>query len=372
MAFNENRKEPLLIMKINRIIAAAAALLCAVGAFSCTKRTDESSKKQENTTAAQTEEKTTETEEKTEAAEQTTEADKEEKTDINDYISVTDVTPAMWKVTDPATGNELYMLGTMHIITDNTFPLPDYIMDVYKNCDGIAVELDINSIMSDMTQLQDFYSQMVYTDGTTVKDHLSKETYEKMKDYLSSKGMYNAMMEAYMPGFWATQVESVSVLSIDNMDQNGVDAKFITMANEDGKKVVSIETIDVQAKAIVSLSDELSDYMISENIDKTKEMSEYTKSFAELYDAWASGDIDKLDDEETESEDIPAELEDDMEVYMNAMLYDRNEGMAEKAEEYLKNGDNYFFMVGGAHFAGEKGVDDILREKGYTVERVAA
>lgn len=359
-------------MKFNRIIAAAAALLCAVGSFSCTKKSNDSSEKNETTTAAQTEEDTTVSEETTEAAEQATEADNDENTDITDYISVTDVTPAMWKVTDPATGNELYMMGTMHIVTEDTFPLPDYIMDVYKNCDGVAVELDINSLMSDMAQLQDFYSKMLYTDGTTVKDHISEETYEKMKNFLSSKGMYNSMMDTYMAGFWATQVESVSILSIDNLVQEGVDSKFITMANEDGKKVVSIETVDVQVKAMTALSDELSDYMISETIDKAEDMSEYTKSFAELYDAWASGDIDKLDEEESEEEDVPAELEDDMEDYMNAMLYDRNAGMAEKAEEYLKNGDNYFFMVGGAHFAGEKGVDDILREKGYTVERVAA
>ena len=57
---------------------------------------------------------------------------------------------------------------------------------------------------------------------------------------------------------------------------------------------------------------------------------------------------------------------------MDVILYKRNKGMAEKAEEYLKNGDNYFFMVGGAHFAGDKGVDDILKEKGYIVERVDA
>jgi hypothetical protein len=356
-------------MKTNRFIAAAAALLCAVGAFSCTKRTDENSKKQEDTTAAQTEEVTSEAETTTEQA---ASSGSDEETDINDYISVTDATPAMWKVTDPATGNELYMMGTMHIITDDTFPLPDYIMDVYEKCDGIAVEVDINSIMDDMEQLRDFYSKMLYTDGTTVKDHLSEETYKKMRDYLSSKGMYSPMMESYMAGFWATQVETASVLSIDNMDQNGVDAKFIDMANKDGKKVISIETIDAQATAITALSDELSDYMISSTIEKTEDMSEYTKSFAELYDAWASGDIDKLDEEDEDSEDIPEELEDDMEAYMNSMLYDRNAGMAEKAEEYLKNGDKYFFMVGGAHFAGEKGVDDILIEKGYKVERVAA
>ena len=370
MAFNVKAKG-LFFMKTERVIAAAAAFLCAVGSFSCAKKNTDSKKEQEETTAAVTEAQTTEAAAETETAEPTTEAAKGDETDINDYISTTDIAPAMWKVTDPATGNELYMMGTIHVVTDNTFPLPDYIMDVYKNCDGVAVELNINSLMDDMEQLQDFYNKLVYTDGTTVKDHISEETYEKMKNYLSAKNMYSPMFDTYSAGFWATQVESVSILSIGNIDETGVDARFITMADEDGKKVVDIETIDIQASVITSLSDELSDYMICETIDKADDMKEFTKQFAEMYDAWASGDIDGLDEEDDEDE-MPEELEDDYADYMDTILYKRNAGMAEKAEEYLKNGDNYFFMVGGAHFAGDKGVDDILKEKGYIVERVDA
>lgn len=369
MAFEKKRKDFIIFMKTKRIIAAAAALICAVGAFSCGKKKDEGSKEQEVTTAAQTEEQTTEAAEIT--SEQATADDNDEETDINDYISVTDVTPAMWKVTDPATGNELYMMGTVHVVTENTFPLPDYVMDVYNKCDGVAVEININSLMSDMSQLQEFYSKMVYTDGTTVKDHISEETYEKMKNFLSAKGMYNPMFETYTAGFWATQIESLSILSIGNIDENGVDSKFIAMATEDGKKVVDIENIDIQASVITSLSDDLSDYMITETIDKADDPTGYTKEFAELYNAWASGDIDKLDEEDDE-ENLPEDLEDDYADYMDVILYKRNKGMAEKAEEYLKNGDKYFFMVGSAHFAGDKGVDDILKDKGYTVERVAA
>ena len=76
--------------------------------------------------------------------------------DLNSYVTVREATPAMWKVTDEKTGNSIYMLGTMHMVTGYTYPLPDYIMDVYESCDGIAVEYDISSMMSDFTQIQDF------------------------------------------------------------------------------------------------------------------------------------------------------------------------------------------------------------------------
>ena len=81
-------------------------------------------------------------------------------------------------------------------------------------------------------------------------------------------------------------------------------------------------------------------------------------------------DIDALAEDADEYE-LPDELLDDYADYMGVILYDRNRGMAEKAAEFLENGDNYFFMVGSMHFAGDRGVDDLLAEMGYTVERVA-
>ena len=44
--------------------------------------------------------------------------------------------------------------------------------------------------------------------------------------------------------------------------------------------------------------------------------------------------------------------------------------MAERAKEFLKNGDNLFYMVGFAHFSGEGSVIDLLEKDGYGVERL--
>ena len=48
----------------------------------------------------------------------------------------------------------------------------------------------------------------------------------------------------------------------------------------------------------------------------------------------------------------------------------RNIGMAQRAKEFLKNGDNLFYMVGFAHFSGEGSVINLLEKDGYTVERL--
>ncbi|MCR5601567.1 MAG: TraB/GumN family protein [Ruminococcus sp.] len=362
-------------MYSKRFAAALMAALCAFGAVSCGKKDSTVDEKKEAETTAATDAAETTEADTTKAEEDSDDKKEDSGSDdgikLADYLTVDKTSPAMWKVTDRETGNVLYMLGTIHIVTEDTFPLPDYIMDVYKNCDGIAVELDINSLMSDMQQMQEFASKLMYTDGSTVKEHISAETYEKLKTYMSENYIYNEMMDGYTAGYWVSQLESLAIMNIDDLDTNGVDSRFIEMANNDKKEVISLETIDIQTRALSAASDDLADYLISEMIDEAGDMPSYTKDFAEEYDKWASGSIDELD-LENDAEELPDDLKDDYAEYEKIILYNRNEGMAAKAEEFLKNGKNYFFMVGAAHFAGEKGVDDLLAAKGYKVERVSA
>lgn len=379
-------------MKKSKILAvSAAAMVLTSVCVSCgdkkTKDEKQKASEEEVTTVAEADadeaEEADDAEDETESTdEKITEADdsddedsddtESEIIDINDYIDEGTPSPALWKVTDPETGNELYMMGTIHIVSVDTFPLPDYIMDVYNNCDGVAVEYDTNTLTSDMDLYKEYLMGMAYTDGTTIKDHISGETYEKISAALAELTGMDSMVsafDAYKPGMWLSLMESYTLMNFRNMDANGVDANFISLAEKDGKEVVNIETLDIQTNAITGFSDELADYMLSETADELADVSEFAQSFADMYNHWAEGNIDALMDDE-EEDDIPSDLEDDYADYMDTMLYNRNRGMAEKAEEFLKNGDNYFFMVGGLHFAGDRGVDDLLAEMGYIVEQV--
>ncbi|HEZ7986083.1 MAG TPA: TraB/GumN family protein [Ruminococcus sp.] len=290
--------------------------------------------------------------------------------DFNDYITHDGVTPALWKATDPATGHELYLMGTIHIMGEDTVPLPDYIMDVYNKCSGVAVEYDVVSLQSDMSQITEYYSKMVYRDGTKISDHISKETYEAAKKLLTDAGAYNQMLDYYCPGFWISSIQSLAFTKIENMELSGIDADFITKAKNDGKEVVNIETLDIQASVSMGYSDALADFMLRDVTDTYSDAKLNAESVAELYNLWAKGDVELMADIEDSETELPEELESDYAEYEDIAIYKRNAGMAEKASEYLKDGKNYFFMVGALHFAGDKGVDDLLEDMGYKVERV--
>ena len=341
----------------------AAGLLC-----SCTTNTQQTTSPAETTPAA-TEAATT-TEAVTEAVVETEEA--KPAVIITDHVvegNSEGLTPAVWKVTDPESGNSLNMMGTIHLIPDGTSVVPQYIMDLYNESAGVAVEYDISKIQTDMVVQIMYLSYFMLDNGETITDRLSTETYEGAKSYLTEQGLYNQAYDAYNPAFWESLMSSGMILSIDGMSESGVDSYFIELAKADGKEVRSIEALETQMEAITFKTDELCEYTLNEMLQYTAE--EMEEEFMELYNMWATGDDKALAESEAETtEEYPENIAADYDAYNQKLLYDRNIGMADKAEEYIKNGDNLLYMVGFAHMCGEGSVPQLLEEKGFTVERI--
>lgn len=277
--------------------------------------------------------------------------------------------PAVWLVTDPESGNSMKMMGTIHIVPESEKLVPDYVMDIYNECDSVAVEYDVSKVQTDMVIQFKYLSYFLLNDGTLITDHISAEAYEQAKAYLTEIGYYNETFDSYNAAYWESLLSSASIMTIEGMKDTGIDTYFIGLAKQDGKKVLNIEALEDQMNAITASTDRLCEFNILEFMKL--EEGEFEESFMELYNIWASGDVEAYLELEGEGmEDYPEEILADYETYNEAMLTNRNIGMAERAKEYLKNGENVFYMVGFAHFCGEGSVIDLLEKDGYTVERI--
>ncbi len=349
----------------------AAGLLCSCGTNNAQQTATEPA--ETTTTAATTtaaEAETTTTAAENDAADTTEEA--KPAVNVTNHVVEGDaegLTPAVWQVTDPESGNSLKMMGTIHLIPDGTAVVPQYVMDIYNESGGVAVEYDVSKVQTDMVVQILYLSYFMLTDGTLITDHLSPETYEGAKAYLTEIGLYNEAYDAYSPAFWESLITSGAIMNIEGMKESGVDQYFIELAKADGKEVRSIEALETQMDAITFMTDDLCEYNMNSTLQLSAE--EMEESFMALYDMWAAGDVDAIAETETESiAEYPEDIAADYEAYNQKLLYDRNVGMADKAEEYIKNGDNIFYMVGFAHYAGDGSVIDLLEERGYTVERI--
>ncbi|MGZ3595181.1 MAG: TraB/GumN family protein, partial [Syntrophales bacterium] len=85
-----------------------------------------------------------------------------------------------------------------------------------------------------------------------------------------------------------------------------------------------------------------------------------------LVDAWKSGATEKMESTMTKS------LTEDrrFNTIYDKLIYKRNSNMAQKIDGYLNTNKTYFVVVGAAHLLGDKGIIQLLKDKGYSVEQL--
>lgn len=279
------------------------------------------------------------------------------------------MTPAAWKVTSPD-GNTMYMMGSMHALKDECYPLPDYIEEMYTNADVLAVECDISDTTNLMSVMLQYTDKMTYPEGETIVDHLGEELWSELASYIECYGNDASMYEIFQAWYVYDILETLALLDTGLQSELGLDMTLLNRAHEEGKQIYEVETIELQMDLLSSLSDDAVK-AITKGYSAENRYAIAGQS-VELYKAWKSGDLDALMalSEGEEDNGLTAEEQALVDDFNNKLLYDRNIGMAEKAMELIDSGDNVFYVVGLLHYPGEGGVLDLLEKKGCTVERV--
>ena len=101
----------------------------------------------------------------------------------------------LWKATHG--GNTLYLLGTIHLDRSNVYPLHRSLRKAIAASQTVIFELDLNDTEG-MAYLQEL---MVYTDGTTLADHISPALYQRCQAAWTAAGLPREYLDLYKP--WA-------------------------------------------------------------------------------------------------------------------------------------------------------------------------
>jgi len=276
-------------------------------------------------------------------------------------------TPDMWLATSPDGTGRLYLFGSIHVGDDTVFPLPEYVTDAYQESDYVAVECDIVAFEKlSADKIAEYYYPIIYTDGTTISDHIDADIYEACKKILTENGMYSPYLDVYHPTMWSSMLSNVALSYTDFEIDSGIDRYFINEATDDGKGILEIEDIADQITMDLQFPDEMLSYMLSEFTEKDV-FEQYDDDLTEMFAAWKTGNLEEylLDEEQTQELTEQEEYFD--ELYEKVTLIDRNIGMAAKAIEYIVSGKDVFYIVGAAHMYGDNGVIALLEDEGVTV-----
>ena len=282
------------------------------------------------------------------------------------------ISPLLWKVSDE-NGNYIYLFGTIHVGDSRTSRAVELVSPYIGECGAVAVEIDMIAYRKDYSAAARDLAQFVYTDGTTIKDHIPEETYDKAVKILKKAKLYNQVFDRYNTAYWGVLVDNAFIESETKLKaKNGVDMLILTMCHENGTKIYELENAADQYQVLNSSSDEFNLFMLEEKI-QTQAL--YGVILNNCYAAWLEGDPDMIerysgsDPDESVIITDPA-LKEEYDRYLKALVYDRNAGMFEKAKGWYDSGEHVFVTAGAAHMVGEHGVVAMFEKAGYNVEKI--
>lgn len=255
----------------------------------------------------------------------------------------------LWKISGNGLEKDSYLFGTMHVSEKIAFHLDDVFFESIMKSDFVALESD-----------PDLWLDNIF-DGNDI--------YRQFNMFNSSRGynFYNSGFELKEP----KQQEVMFFISRDDMLLNGVlyrtnqnmqnfqeetylDMFIYQTGRKFGKKIYSLEDIERSSYLVKKASGdpmkEKPDLWLQKRFKKENLYQMMNNAYRDrnifLLDSLNSGMYNKS--------------------YLENMLYIRNEEMADNIDKIAQKG-SLFSAIGAAHLAGEKGVINMLREKGYTV-----
>lgn len=285
------------------------------------------------------------------------------------------ITPLFYKVTGNS-GQQMWLLGTIHVGDSRTTQLPTQIMEAFDGADALAVEFDTEAFSQRLEEDVEFatrvYQLYMYMDGSTTESHISDpELYTYAVKTMKAAGLLGPYTMQMKAASWSQDIENFyKQWSREMSGDYGVDSRLLELAREQQKKILDIESGMEQVGMLMGFSDDLQELLLAESLSYGA--ATYGESMHNLFEMWCEGDEAALTEylNETDTSEMTPEEKVLYEEYVKAMETDRNLNMYMKALGYLESDEVVFYAVGLAHLLAEDGLVNTLREAGYTVEAV--
>lgn len=272
----------------------------------------------------------------------------------------------LWKVSGNGLNEPSYIIGTHHLAP---FSIMDSIAGLRKamnETQQVYGELKMSEMQSPAT-MQQMQKTMMIEGDTTLTSLLSPEDFATANKFCKENLMMDLSMASKLkPAFLLNNVVVAAYIKhIGKFNpQEQLDTFFQSQATTNGKKVDGLETPEFQFNLLFngySLERQAQLLMCTiNNIDTEVE------SLKKLTDAYMKQDLNtmlRVSEERKGNQCDPLPGEED------AMIYDRNKAWSVKLPAIMKAAPT-FVAVGALHLPGEKGLLNLLKKQGYTVEAV--
>lgn len=255
----------------------------------------------------------------------------------------------LWKISGKDLKTESYILGTIHIMCEENFNIPEKVKKATAEVDQIIFEVDLSN-----PEAAAKAQQLAMTPNTTFFENYDPKKLAYIDSALTSHQFSIKMFDMVAPSTMISLLTLKSFACADPTKIKMMEAEIKALGAN--KKISDLESLDFQMDLLGKLatpnyfyeyfknynefqgiSQQMVDYYNTENIEGLKSIFQNTKYMSK----------DQFD----------------------AMLTNRNTKWVQDIPAKIQNTKS-LIAVGAGHLVGDLGIIKLLRDKGYTLTPV--
>jgi len=273
------------------------------------------------------------------------------------WAAAADAKTFAWKVAGK--GGAVYLVGSVHLLSNDFYPLQPPLDAAYKDADLLLEEVDMAELSDPVSQMA-LLSKGMLPSSTPLDTLISPATFALLTKRAEALGVPAAPFKMLKPWMAALTLVQLEWQQAGFDPQLGLDKHFYDRAKADGKTTQGLETSEYQLSRLDGLSMEQQERLLAESV---KELDEEKANMKRLVDGWRTGDVAAVE------RIVLSELKGEPALYQR-LLVERNRNWLPKIEALFARPRHALVVVGAAHLVGPDGLIAALKAKGYTVEQL--
>jgi len=253
-------------------------------------------------------------------------------------------------------GATVYLLGSIHLLTADVYPLAQPIQAAYADAERVWFEADLDSLEARAPQL---ITRGLYTGGRSLRTELPAELYAQVEQAAQRAGLQMSLLDRLEPWLAGMMLSQMEYERAGLKAEHGIDKHFVGRAKQDQKPRGALETVEFQMGLFDGFTAEQQVEFLRSSLDDLEKTGEVMGT---IKAAWLAGDEARIDSIMNDNMDEP-EL-------AARLLTDRNRAWVPQIEELLRGTDDVLVVVGAAHLVGRNSVVRMLRDRGYRVDQL--
>ena len=258
-------------------------------------------------------------------------------------------------------GHIVHLLGTVHVLTDDFYPLPGEMDSVFQEADLVIFETDLSRERMKESRKQ-LMARALYPDGETVESDLTPEAGQALKAYCRKQQVNYQQLIRLRPWMIAANLTQIELVRAGALLAKGMDQQYFKHAEAAGKDLGFLESAEGQAAWFTGLDLNMQSALLMKTLDDFQNLPSMLQR---TYEAWRRSDLVAM----------KALVDDSFEGFpeiREELLMRQNREWAEEIENQILFADHPLVFVKSAHLVGDNSLLDELQARGFTIHQVVS